>query len=525
MRFACQRGLPGGVRREWRVKFAYQFPGVSVWKRGNRQGSGDPWLLSYRDPVTKKRTTITASPDATITARQAREISRRIDMHRLGQLNPRIEKLAQQEDHPLLGRWVEGVFIPGHAEAYRDWMIATGRSAKQAKEVYSRARKMIRLCHWRTIGDVVAAELEEAVANYLRERRNRSYKTCNDYLKAPAQLMRWMARPKVGRARRNPLADIEKYNQEIDRRRPRRVLSAQQFAHFLEVVVEQPRFRQLTGPDRVLLYLTAAYTGLRRSELWSLTAASFDLDSDPPTVTVDAAHSKHRRTDVQILRADLAERLRPRVRALRPGERLFKLHDRTSAMIRLDLAAAGIAFSDDEGTFDFHSLRHTFGTELARTGASLSEVQRLMRHSDPRLTARYVHPHIHDQERALDRLPALPVDPDEQQQQQATGTYGAQRDAQHPNRVMQHSGSPKALRLTAATAGKKGDQVMPDKGFMTDRGETDPDRTIGLRNRGLQVRVLPSALIHLCSAAGWAADPGKIPAQTTALDLEHQAGR
>ena len=61
-----------------------------------------------------------------------------------------------------------------------------------------------------------------------------------------------------------------------------------------------------TGNDhgkaqRATLYHLAAETGLRASELWSLTAASFSLDACPPTVTVQAAYTKNRRRDTLCL--------------------------------------------------------------------------------------------------------------------------------------------------------------------------------------------------------------------------------
>ncbi|HLQ46929.1 MAG TPA: hypothetical protein VK137_19445 [Planctomycetaceae bacterium] len=43
--------------------------------------------------------------------------------------------------------------------------------------------------------------------------------------------------------------------------------------------------RGLDGSTRAMLYRVAMMTGLRASELASLTAASFDLTADPPTVT------------------------------------------------------------------------------------------------------------------------------------------------------------------------------------------------------------------------------------------------
>jgi integrase len=58
-----------------------------------------------------------------------------------------------------------------------------------------------------------------------------------------------------------------------------------------------------------MLYVLSAYTGLRESELASLTPESFALNADSPTVTVQAAYSKRRREDTVPLRADLARML------------------------------------------------------------------------------------------------------------------------------------------------------------------------------------------------------------------------
>ncbi|MGF1451816.1 MAG: tyrosine-type recombinase/integrase [Opitutales bacterium] len=55
----------------------------------------------------------------------------------------------------------------------------------------------------------------------------------------------------------------------------------------------------------------------------------------------------------------------------------------------VDLAKAGIERVDGLGRkLDFHALRYTFATNLARSGAAQRLAQELMRHSDPKLTAK-----------------------------------------------------------------------------------------------------------------------------------------
>jgi integrase len=77
-------------------------------------------------------------------------------------------------------------------------------------------------------------------------------------------------------------------------------------------------------------------------------------------------------------------------------------------MLKLDLVAAGIEYQTEEGVADFHALRHTFGTLLARSGVLPQEAQRLMRHSDINLTMGiYTHLRLWDMAKAVDRLPVL----------------------------------------------------------------------------------------------------------------------
>ena len=66
----------------------------------------------------------------------------------------------------------------------------------------------------------------------------------------------------------------------------------------------------MAGPERVKLYLLAANTGLRASELASLTWQLFVLDGPAPTVVVLAAFSKRRRDDTLPMRNTLAEQFK-----------------------------------------------------------------------------------------------------------------------------------------------------------------------------------------------------------------------
>jgi len=167
-------------------------------------------------------------------------------------------------------------------------------------------------------------------------------------------------------------------------------------------------------------------TGLRANEVRSLTWNSFELDSPAPTVTVEAAYSKHRRRDVLPLAGDVAAALRDWRREHGRDGRVFPLPYKGAVMLKADLEAAGIDYRDHAGRHaDFHALRHTFITNLARGGVPAKVAQTLARHSTISLTMdRYTHMEVLDQRRALEVLPDLTAPPGVEVVR-ATGTDGA----------------------------------------------------------------------------------------------------
>ena len=74
---------------------------------------------------------------------------------------------------------------------------------------------------------------------------------------------------------------------------------------------------------------------------------------------------------------------------------------------------------------DFHALRHTYITNLARIGVHPKTAMDLARHGNINLTmARYSHTLVADRADALGDLPSLGSGP-EAEEQKATGTYDA----------------------------------------------------------------------------------------------------
>lgn len=137
-------------------------------------------------------------------------------------------------------------------------------------------------------------------------------------------------------------------NTRVDRRHDRRALSADEFSRLLQAAEKGRLVEATPGADRAMLYILAAWTGLRKGEIGSLTLANFRLGAKPPTVTIAAAYSKHRREDTQVLHPEVVRTFRQWLKLRQPeeGEILFPISQRTcgvdrktAKMMREDLAA------------------------------------------------------------------------------------------------------------------------------------------------------------------------------------------
>jgi hypothetical protein len=94
---------------------------------------------------------------------------------------------------------------------------------------------------------------------------------------------------------------------------------------------------------------------------------------------------------------------------MQPNQLIFPGLERkkTWLMVKTDLERVGIPYRTAAGVADFHAAgRHTFVTQLLRSGASLPEAKELARHSDVKMTMKYTHIGMKDQARALASLPS-----------------------------------------------------------------------------------------------------------------------
>ncbi len=341
--------------------------------------------------------------------------------------------------------------LQDHINDWREDLLAKGTTPKQADQVVTRARRIIEGCGFVCWGDISAS----IVQGYIHKLKHSNQKemgvsaqTRNFYLQAIKQFCRWMISDQ--RAAESPVAHLKGSNVQVDRRHDRRALEEDELRCLITVTAEQPTRFGLAGSDRAMLYRVAVETGLRVSELRSLTSESFELDAVPPTVTVLASYSKRRRTDVQPIPQALAEELKLRLKGHPQDCPVFKFPEKRAAkMLRADLDAAGIPYVDDAGRFvDFHALRHTFITNLAKGGLPPKLTMDLARHSSFSLTmGRYSHTVVADRASGLDVLPDLSRE-DHPKRLRATGTCDDDGSADM-SLCMSEQNTPHGSRMTS----------------------------------------------------------------------------
>jgi integrase len=136
----------------------------------------------------------------------------------------------------------------------------------------------------------------------------------------------------------------------------------------------------------------AGTTGIRKNELLSLVWSDINLSDSEPFVRVRAGIAKNGKETLQPLTTMSARLLASLKACIRPKDtdRVFLAFNKsinTAELIRSDLEAAEIPPRDKDGNeIVFHSLRNSFISFLANSQTPAKVIQKMARHSDPKLT-------------------------------------------------------------------------------------------------------------------------------------------
>jgi len=426
----------------------------------------DCWYVRYRDADGVMRRETTGCRDKQAAEKFLADLLARVDKVKGGVMS--VEELSVG-DHAVepINKHVEDYLAQLAVKTVRGRRV----SPQHVENVRRQLERVVRECRFKRLKDITRQAVQRWMNQLVSQPRDDRYgnggdaesepldplaaRTINMHRAAIVAFCGWC--DSVGRLPGHPLASLPKV-EETDPARKRRPLSEAEIARLLKVVQERPLLEALTirtgknkgkplanvrdevrkqlkeaGRVRALIYKFMILTGLRRKETASLTVGSLCLDVDNPYVKVVVKHAKGAKEAALPLRSDLADALREHIACmanggsgngsdnpLPPGCCTTAQVSPTTPLFRidwpnllrtynLDLAAAGITKKDDQGrTVDVHGLRHTFATLLARKGVLPATAQKLMRHSDIRLTMNvYTHLEIADTASAVAALPTL----------------------------------------------------------------------------------------------------------------------
>jgi integrase len=340
---------------------------VSVFKLRRRKNGKVRVSISYHgrfwNPITAKRVLVSLKTTDKQEARAALEqIKRDVRHEKLGWLP---SKSLQAGSHAPLAN---------HLRDYVADLAATGCADKYVYNVGKRIERLSRECSWNVLNDVLADSFQGWRA---KQEPKMAAKTRNEYLDAVSALLNWLVRNK--RAVANPLKEVRRADTAGKTVRDRAAFTDAEFFRLLDVAEE-----------RKVVYLAALYTGLRRGELAALEWADLRLDEEKPYLVARASTTKNGKSAPICLHPDLANALRGLRLTADLQAPVLAGRIPTMTVFRADLEKAGIPFLNGVGERrDFHSLRHTLGTMLAKSGALPWVVKGAMRHSDFSLTERY----------------------------------------------------------------------------------------------------------------------------------------
>jgi integrase len=345
----------------------------------------DTWTVQFTDETGKVRRVSTKTTNRSAAEKMLVRHETEIDRIRAGVMTR--EELTKAP--------IRSATLDEALEQFQIKLTANGNIPQYIHATMQQVLSILQECNIETIANIRRETIERWIAGEL-QKKVRSMRTINGYLISIKSFVSYLM--DIELVPSNPLKPIKKLNQELDRRKVRRTMTADEVKRLLSVV----------DARRQLIYRLLLGIGLRSMELSLLTPEQIDFERC--RLRIEAAKTKNKKADVLPLHPDLVQSVKEWVEmhGIQPQERIF--HYNTDSLRRSfykDLQAADIERKGTDGrSLDVHSLRKTFGTMLARAGVPLTTTQRLMRHSTPLLTAKlYIDVEEVDMMQALGKLP------------------------------------------------------------------------------------------------------------------------
>jgi len=304
-------------------------------------------------------------------------------------IDPRQQSIEQQSARPAKDVLVE----------YVEHLCGKNRDKGHIKNTESFIKKGLSACGAKRILEIDAHKVNEWLRGLGLSARSKNARRM-----AMLAFCRWAA--DFGRVPRNPLPSglVPAFDEDADRRRLSRAMDREESERLFAALLDPKKIGahchngdgyQRMARQRRAFYVTAASTGLRWREVARLRWGDVDLDDQ--VVVVPAGQTKNGQQAELPLVGPVVDALRGiRPNETQPTDQIFSAEPRLKTW-RADLRRAGLIGSKDDKDagyvdargrrLDRKCLRMSFCTWLKRGGVDLRDAQRLMRHSDPRLTS------------------------------------------------------------------------------------------------------------------------------------------
>jgi integrase/recombinase XerD len=291
-----------------------------------------------------------------------------------------------------------------HVADFQASVKADNRSAKHVKAIKQKLSHIATLAGITKLEQIEIEKIKTTIYG-LVEKGEISEQTGVYYRTNWRAFGAWLTRSK--RLAADPLTDMKRRShQDVEQTQTRREFTKAELARLIRNARRNSETHYgLTGQQRALLYQTASETGFRVQELASVTPSSVTWDHDDPAITVECTISKRRKKDRQEIKVSTAKALRKLCRGLAPNAKIWpgRWWEKSARMIRCDME--GITEITPDGHLSFHSLRHTFVTNVARTGIDLQMILNICRLSSPTLLQRYYHSAQGQRRNVINQLP------------------------------------------------------------------------------------------------------------------------
>ncbi|OQA03102.1 MAG: site-specific tyrosine recombinase XerC [Planctomycetes bacterium ADurb.Bin401] len=425
------------------------------------------YLAQFRDSDGRMVIQSTGCRDEQAAKHVLAELIKRVEHVKAGIISTQQCRTA---DHAKLG-------LHEHIDTYLEHLQAKTVRGKRVSvahriNVKRQLEKLINDCKFKRLIDITRDSMERWMNN--SEKTGMGARTRNTYRAAIVGFANWCV--ETDRMAANPLSRLCAADEHADKRKQRRALTEEELNRLFtaaklrplaeygrkslplpaekrkghkswhkeplvfekleelantgrEVLKDNPDLiseMEWLGYERSLIYKVLALTGLRKSELASITIGQVWLNTKQPYLELKAKDEKAGRGAQIPLRNDLASEIKQYMKDkllrlqneskkkenaipahLPAALPLFDMPDSMVGIFDRDIAAAGIAKEDERGrTLDVHALRHTFGTHLSKAGVAPRVAQAAMRHSSIHLTMTvYTDPSLLDVAGAINALP------------------------------------------------------------------------------------------------------------------------